>query len=47
MKSNKMGSTLERPTMLMNKNFVQNTTTVDEKLDKGSNFQKVDMSHEK
>ena len=41
-----MGSTLERPTMLMNPNFVQTTTTVEENLNKGTNFQKVDMSHE-
>ena len=43
-RKNQMGSTLERPTMLMNQNFVQKTTTLDEQLDEGTAYKAADMS---
>ena len=37
-----MGNTLDRPTLLMKRNFVQDTKTLDEKLNQGEEFKKVD-----
>jgi len=38
-----MGSTLDRPTMLMNKNFIQETQTLSEDLKGGDKFKRQDM----
>ena len=37
-KGNKMGNTLDRPTLLMKKNFIQTTQTDDEVLNQGTDF---------
>ena len=39
-----MGSTIERQTMLMKKNWLRETTTLDEHLGKGTDFKQEDMS---
>ena len=38
-----MGNTLDRPTMLMKKNFIQNTETLDENLKEGTTYKKMNM----
>ena len=37
-RQSKMGNTLDRPTFLMKKNFIQNTTTLDENLKQGTEY---------
>lgn len=39
-----MGSTIERPTLLMKKNWIRETEMKDEKLGDGTDFRKEDMS---
>lgn len=45
-KENKMGNTLDRPTLLMQKQFVQHTTTNEEKIKAGTQYAKKDLGSE-
>ena len=42
-KENKMGNTLDRPTLLMNKTFVRNTQTTEEQITAGTQYQARDL----
>jgi len=42
-KDNKMGNTLDRPTLLMKRNFVRTTSTNEETIKKGTNYAAHDL----
>ena len=42
-KENKMGNTLDRPTLLMNKTFVRNTQTTEEQITAGTQYKAHDL----
>ena len=43
---NKIGNTLDKPTLLMRRSLVQSTVTSDEVVQKGTEYKKHDMKHE-